>query len=302
MTEQRSDSYGTSASRRHAFRAMGTEIALVGPDVDLFQAAGVVEAVFAREELRFSRFRPESELTRVNAAAGRWTDVSAPFETLLGLAIRQATATDGLFDPTVLDAMLAIGYDRTFDEVLAGARDALRPPRPCGRWSEVRQKPGAVLVPEGVGLDFGGIAKGWTADMAAAEAVAAGLPWAIVSAGGDLRIAGDPPPSEIAVDDPEDGSIELTRLTLSEGALATSSTVARAWGEGLHHIIDPRSGAPSATDVIQSTVWAPTCAEAEVCAKWALLTGTSVAEKIPCVLVTSGGDVIISFATHGAAA
>jgi thiamine biosynthesis lipoprotein len=245
MTRQPSYGFDTSAvTRRHPFRAMGTEIALVGPGVDLLRAAGVVEAVFTREELRFSRFRPESELTRVNAAAGKWTEVSAPFETLLRMAIRQSTATDGLFDPTVLDAMLAIGYDRTFDELLAGARDALRPPRACGRWSEVRQKPGAVLLPEGVGLDFGGIAKGWTADIAAADAVAEGLPWAIVSAGGDLRIAGDAPALEIAVDDPEEGSIELTRLTLSEGALATSSTVGRAWGDGLHHIIDPRSGAP----------------------------------------------------------
>ncbi len=289
-------------TRRHQFRAMGTEILLVGPDVDLSKAGEVVEAVFTREELRFSRFRPDSELSRVNASSGEWTKVSAPFEELVRLSLRHAKATDGLFDPTVLDAMLAIGYDRDFDEILAGARGALRPPKPCGRWTEVRQKPGQVLLPDGVGLDFGGIAKGWTADIAADDAVATGLPWAIVSAGGDLKFAGNPPPLEIGVEDPADHESLLTRLTLSEGALASSGTVGRAWGDGLHHLIDPRTGVPATTDVIQATVWAPSGAEAEVRAKWALLQGSSVAADIPCVLVTTGGDVIISFDIRGAAA
>jgi FAD:protein FMN transferase len=288
-------------ARRHPFRAMGTEIVLYGPDVDGFPI-DVVEAVFTREELRFSRFRPESELTRVNAASGHWTKISAPFEELVRLSLRHAAATEGLFDPTVLDAMLAIGYDKTFDEVLAGARGALHPPKPCGRWKEVRCKPGSILLPEGVGLDFGGIAKGWTADEAAEAAVAAGLPWAIVSAGGDLRIAGDAPVLEIGVSDPEDFSSELTRLGLSEGGLATSSTLVRAWGDGLHHLIDPRTGIPATTDVVQATVWAPTAAEAEVRAKWALLTGTEVLKVSRCVLVTDKGDVMISFPIKGAAA
>jgi thiamine biosynthesis lipoprotein len=281
---------------------MGTEILLVGPDVDLSEAGEVVEAVFTREELRFSRFRPDSELSRVNASSGKWTKVSVPFAELVRLSLRKAQSTEGLFDPTVLDAMLAIGYDRDFDEILAGARGALRPPKPCGRWTEVRQKPGQILLPEGVGLDFGGIAKGWTADIAADEAVATGLPWAIVSAGGDLKFAGNPPPLEIGVEDPQDRSVLLTRLTLSEGALATSGTVGRAWGDGLHHLIDPRTGVPAVTDVIAATVWAPTGADAEVLAKWALLQGSTVAADIPCVLVTSNGDVIISFDTRGAAA
>jgi thiamine biosynthesis lipoprotein len=265
----------TIAIRRQELRVMGMEILLVGPDVDLSGAAEVVEAVFTREELRFSRFRPDSELSRVNASSGEWTKVSAPFERLVRLSLRQANSTNGSFDPTVLDAILALGYDRDL------------PATACGRWTEVRQKPGAVLLPEGVGLDFGGIAKGWTADIAADEAVAAGLPWVIVSVDGNLKFAGDPPPLEIGVEDPANRSSLLTCLTLSQGALASSGTVVRS---------------PTMTDVIQATVWAPTGAEAEVRAKWALLHGSSVAADIPCVMVTTGGEVIISFDTRGAAA
>jgi FAD:protein FMN transferase len=158
------------------------------------------------------------------------------------------------------------------------------------------------LLPEGVGLNFGGIAKGWTADIAADEAVAAGLPWVIVGVHGNLKFAGDPPPLEIGVEDPADRSSLLTCFTLAQGALASSGTVDRSPGDGLHRLIDPRPGLPATTDVIQATVWAPTGAEAEVRAKWALLHGSSVAADIPCVLVTTGGEVIISFDTRGAAA
>ena len=114
---------------------MGSEISLYAPDTDRTPAAlAAVRSVFEREEQRFSRFRGDSELTRVNEAAGRWTRVSPGFAALVTEALRQAAATGGRFDPTVLDAIVAAGYDRDFDEVIAGARGALRPARPCGRW------------------------------------------------------------------------------------------------------------------------------------------------------------------------
>ena len=286
------------------FRAMGTNVTIIaGTDADpgtWADAVRIAELVFAREERRFSRFRGESELPRVNGRAGRWTRVSSGFAALAGFALTAARRSGGLFDPTVLPAMIAAGYDRDFDDVIAGARGALNPPVPCGRWREVLLDGDVLYLPDGVGLDFGGIAKGWTVDLAAEAAVsAAGLPWAVVNAGGDLRIAGAPPRPgiQVAVEDPEDRDRELWRLKLLAGALATSSTTARSWGPGSHHLIDPRTGEPAANGVLQATVWAETCAEAEVRSKWALLEGPPALEHTSAVLVTEDGRILMNLET-----
>ena len=279
------------------FRAMGTDIALIGPEAAEARAAAsathAVRSTFEREEMRFSRFRATSELTAVNQTAGRTTKVSRPFAALVRRALGAAERTGGLFDPTVLPALVAAGYDRGFDEVLAGARGALHPTSPCGRWRAVHLVGRRVHIPAGVALDLGGIAKGWTADLAAEAAVGAGLPWALVNAGGDLRIAGDAPEVEVSIEDPGAPDMECARLRLSSGAVATSSVVARAWGEGFHHLIDPRTGRPAGGDVIQATVWAPSCVEAEVLAKAVLLGGPTAAADVPTAIVTTAGDLVL---------
>ena len=277
------------------FRAMGTDVSLIGPDGHAaFEAAtAAVRTTFEREEARCSRFLGDSELSRVNAAAGAEVVVSEGFARIVSLALEAARRTDGRFDPTVLPAVVAAGYDREFDEILAGARAGLRPATPCGRWREIRLTGTSLRLPHGVGLDLGGIAKGWTVDLAAEAAIAAGLPWAIVNAGGDLRLAGTPPEEglEVAVEDPEDRSAELLHLRLRSGALATSSVTRRAWGPGLHHLIDPSTGLPSSGAVMQATAWAPTCTEAEVAAKDALLSGPAALQGTAGVLVLRDGDV-----------
>jgi thiamine biosynthesis lipoprotein len=281
------------------FRAMGTAVVLIGPDrVDPRTARTAVQAVratFEREEQRFSRFRDDSELSLVNGTAGGSVEISPEFAALLRRALEAAARTDGLFDPTVLPAVVAAGYDRNFDEVLAGARGALHPPDPCGRWGAVQLDGLRLRMPEGVGLDFGGIAKGWTVDLAAQAAVRSGLPWALVNAGGDLRIAGRAPDLAVAVEDPGHTQSECARLHLSSGALATSSIMARAWGDGLHHLIDPRTGRPADGDVVQATVWAPSCAEAEVLAKAAVVGGPTAVANVPAAIVTDDGDLLLSF-------
>jgi thiamine biosynthesis lipoprotein len=283
---------------RHGFRAMGTSVTLMADDdlVDpttFVYAADEVEAIFERLERRFSRFRTESELSGVNASAGTEVGVSGAFADLVAFALEQAVASDGLFDPTVLGAVEAAGYDRDFDEVLAGARGALRPPVPCGRWREVRLRDRRLRLPPGVGLDLGGVAKGWSVDVAATSTLAAGLPWAVVNAGGDLRVVGDAPAIDVGVEDPGGGTDEIARLSVHEGAIATSSTARRAWGPGLHHLIDPRTGAPADTGIVQATVWAPTCALAEIAAKRALLEGDAFLSRGPAVLVTEA-DVLMN--------
>ncbi len=293
---------------RHAFRAMGTEVELLADASEdprsLADAAVRVRDAFERLERRCSRFRGDSELSRANRRAGRPTRLSPELAELLSQALAAARRTAGRFDPTVLDAVLAAGYDRDLDELLAGARAALRPPRPGGRWAEVRLEGRVLRLPEGVGLDLGGIAKGWTVDLALSAALEAGLSWALVNAGGDLRVGGEVPEPGIpvGVEDPEEPGGEVLRLHLSGGALATSSITRRSWGPGLHHLIDPRSGLPAATGVLQATAWAPTCAEAEVAAKDALLRGSASLEDVPCVLVLEDGRVLTNLTPLGEAA
>jgi len=202
-----------------------------------------------------------------------------------------------LFDPTILPALVAAGYDRDYGELLRSEPLVGLPPRPGGRWREVRLDCRMVKLPDDCRLDFGGVAKGWTCDRAVEEAIRH-LPWAMINAGGDLRVAGalPAPGLEIRVEDPLATSESILRLRLLDGALATSSILDRAWGEGLHQVIDPRTQLPAVTDVVQATVWAPTCAEAEVGTTWAMLLGPVAMDALSCVLAMSGGDVFVNIA------
>ncbi len=281
---------------RAGFRAMGTRVRCIGPaGHGAFEpAVANVRATFEREELRFSRFRGDSELSRVNAAAGSWATVSPPFAELVGFALAAWEQTDGRFDPTLLGAMVAAGYDRDFDEILAGARVELHAGKPAGGAGDVRLDGRRLRLPNGVALDLGGVAKGWTVDRAARAALAAGLPWALIEAGGDLRLDGEPPVGglEVAVEDPESSDTDVGRIVLEDGALATSSVTRRAWGPGLHHLIDPATGAPSTGPVLQATVWAPTCADAEIASKDALLGGEPSLDRGPALLVLRDGRIV----------
>lgn len=293
-----------TAVARRTFRSMGTHVTVIVPGAHstngrLARAAEIVESVFTRQDERFSRFRPGTELSHVNGSAGVATQVSPTFLTMVQTALRAARATGGLFDPTILPALIDAGYDRDFDEIVAGARDLLHPPRPCGRWQEIEVDPdaGTVLLPVGVALDFGGIAKGWTVDVAA-ERIAPMFPWVIVDAGGDLRLMGEAPAGglDIAVEDPFDPDGQVLRLRLTEGAIATSSVTRRSWGPGLHHLIDPRTSMPADTGVLQATVWSASCTEAEMGSKWALLAGPESLDRLAGVLVMDDGEVVTNLA------
>jgi thiamine biosynthesis lipoprotein len=233
--------------------------------------------------------------------------VSKPFATLLRRALRAAVETDGRFDPTVLPALKAAGYDRDFKEVLARGDEELAAIRrefrtlmiknatACGEWRRIELDGDRLRIPVGAELDFGGIAKGWTVDLAA-EALT-GLPWAIVDAGGDLRIVGDTPEEglDVAVEDPQARGVEALRLRLRSGALATTSVTVRAWGPGLHQVIDPATGLPALTPVVQATVWAETCTDAEVWSKSAVLAGPSILDQVSGSLVMESGEILTNF-------
>lgn len=302
---------------RHSFKAMGTGVELIAaPDSDpddFTRAAGSVEHVFAREEARFSRFRTDTELSKVNAQAGEWVAVSETFMTLTNLALEAARATDGLFDPTVLPALKAAGYDRDYAEIMAAAeseRDAdpelqslrrdfrdltVKNVTTCGLWRDIDVRGNRLRLPRGAELDFGGIAKGWTVDLAAESL--RHLPWAIVDAGGDLRVVGDTPEGglDIGIEDPEARGVEALRVRLESGALATTSVTVRSWGQGMHHVIDPRTSLPAFTGILQATVWGDDCAQAEVWSKAAVLTGPAIFDRVPASLVYESGEIVTNF-------
>jgi thiamine biosynthesis lipoprotein len=303
---------------RRTFRAMGTTVELVAApgsdDRALDRASSHVERIFAREEQRFSRFRTDSELSRVNARAGRWVTVSPAFARLTRRALRAAEETGGRFDPTVLPALKAAGYDRDYaevrargdveDEDLAAIRRDFRAlmienATACGAWRDIELRGDHLRMPACAELDLGGIAKGWTVDLAA-EAIS-GLRWAIVDAGGDLRIAGATPEEglDVAVEDPQARGVEALRLRLGSGGLATTSITVRAWGPGQHHVIDPRTSLPALTPVVQATVWGETCTDAEVWSKAAVLAGPSILDRVHASLVMASGEIVTNFGDPG---
>lgn len=253
---------------------MGTDITVVVPPGhdDAFRLARDTVAAW---DLRFSRFRPLSELSALNRAAGT---AFAASELLFGavvVAVEAAEATDGLFDPLLATRMTELGYDRTFDALPAIGEPRLLAAWSPGLWRRISLDPErrTIRLPAGSGIDLGGIAKGMAVDAALACLVAAGLPYAAVNAGGDLAVHGLPP-GFIAWPIQVEGTGRV--VTLAQGALATSSILQRRWrigGDDLHHLIDPRTGFPSASDVVSASVAGATCAQAEVAAKAALLGG-----------------------------
>jgi FAD:protein FMN transferase len=284
-------------ARKGSFRAMGTEVDVITDEVgsDRFEDAfHAIVAIFAREEERFSRFREDSELSMVNRSAGTPVEVSRPFAEVVGLALDGASITGGLFDPTVLSALTAAGYDRDWSAMDHGAVTTMPAPVPCGRWVEIEIRDRHIRLPDGVGIDLGGLAKGWTADVAAEAAVALGLTWVLVNAGGDLRVMGDAPSMEIAVEEPNDPSETLCAIRIEGGALATTSVTQRRWGPEQHHLIDPRVGLPARTPVVQATVWEPTCAAAEVASKRATLEGIPALAHVAGVLVLASGEIVMN--------
>ena len=299
------------APMERSFTSMGTVVTLIAPratgERTFRYAQARVEHIFRREDRRFSRFRPDSELSRVNAAAGQWVQVSRPFAILTERSLRAAAETDGLFDPTVLPALAAAGYDRDWaeveargdaeDEELAAIRREftalmINHSTACGAWREVELDGTNLRLPEGAALDFGGIAKGWAVDRAAGKL--SNLRWAIVNAGGDLRVVGTPPRAglSVGIEDPHEAAAEALRLGLCAGALATTSVTVRAWGQGNHHVIDPRTSLPAMTAVVQATVWGETCADAEVWSKAALLRGPEILDRVSASLVLASGEVV----------
>ena len=243
--------------------------------------------VIEEGERRFSRFQYASELSQLNRSAGQWFNASIEMMDVLQKALKFLDVTNGLFDPSVLPDLIRVGYDRSMDEIRA--QDGVVPfvvsdrkPKADFREMELDLNSSRVRLPKSMQLDFGGIAKGWIVDQAVillsrySEACA-------VNAGGDMRFIGHSPVGlgwPVELEDPRDPSQSIARLTVTNGAVATSSLTKRTWKQGevnRHHLIDPRTGEPAQSDWLCATVIADDAVTAEVFAKALLIGGPTEA-------------------------
>jgi thiamine biosynthesis lipoprotein len=266
------------------FRAMGCQMAALVDDhrPEAGQALAQAPLWFEAWEQALSRFRPDSELNQLNAAAGQAVRVSPVLWEVVDLACAAARDSDGLVTPTQLAALEAAGYDRTFEALPADRGGDVPAARPAPDLSQAVARSAAqrrLRLAEGVRLDLGGVAKGWAADEAARRLSQFGP--ALVDAGGDIAVSGPrqgDTPWSIEVANPFFPDEALQNLLLAGGrGVATSGRDYRRWrrnGRWWHHLLDPRTGRPAETDVLTATVVAPSTAQAEVAAKVALILGS----------------------------
>lgn len=259
-----------------------------------------------------SRFRPDSEISRLLAHPGRQVTLSESLNAAVTQALRVAVATDYLVDPTVAAAVINLGYDRDIDGVLSRSwvadpidlpSTASHQPAP-GAWRLQHDSATAqLLIPPGIGLDLGATAKALTADRAATRIAALVDGGVLVSLGGDIAVAGEAPVGgwKIAIADDHRTSSAAAHQTVSimAGGLATSSTQARRWRTSAgwaHHIVDPRTGLNPAPKWRTAAVAAATCVDANAASTAAIVLGPDAVEwlsrlHLPALLVDQDGSV-----------
>ena len=266
------------------WEALGTSVVLQLTDPDaLVPARSSVQRELHAIDLACSRFRGDSELSYLNAYAGRTVAASPLLFAAVELAVRAARLTGGDVDPTVGRALVLAGYDRDWRLL---ARPGEQPERPAvvarvragWRSVELDRTRSSIRIPAGVRLDLGATAKAWAADRAARAAAEAGGCGALVSLGGDIATSGSAPDGgwriRVTDDHRSDPSAPGQTISISSGGLATSSTAVRRWSHGglnMHHIIDPATQAPSRTRWRTVSVAAADCADANIATTAALV-------------------------------
>ncbi len=288
-------------------RALGTSMRLIVTRPEALTAAKeTADRIINAIDVAASRFREDSELSRVNREAGREVRISPLLAQAIAAGLRGARLTDGAVDPTVGTAVRLAGYDRDFAALPPdGSPIGLSVARVPG-WQAIQFDEGArvVLVPTGVEIDLGATAKALAADLAAAAGLqAVGAGGVLVSLGGDIAVAGDPPVQGWAVQASEDSSAPIDddeeTITIESGGIATSSTTVRQWTRGglvLHHIIDPSTGLPVAGRWRTASVVAASCVDANIASTAAIVMGDAAipwlaAHNLPARLVDRYGGV-----------
>jgi thiamine biosynthesis lipoprotein len=277
-----------------------------------------VVALLERYEQWWSRFLPDSDISRLNGALGRPVEVNPSTITLVSAMVEGWQLTDGRFDPSTLPALIDCGYVSSIDDVnlvtilpsgdfvIGGFDDPTTADTgPTMADIGIDATAGTITLPVGLAIDPGGIGKGLAADLAVEHLLALGAPGALVSIGGDMMMRGTPPPSiggswTVAIEHPLRPGTRVCTLAVDAGGVATSSTQSRRWiqdGEQRHHVIDPDRSWPSTTDLASVTVVARSGWLAEVHATAALLAGSQHAigyldaNELSGVAVTTTGDI-----------
>lgn len=267
--------------QRLEFRAMGCEMLAAVDSEHPSSLLSKVPEWFEEWEQVLSRFRYNSELTRFNQTHGQPVYVSQVLWDVFQAARKAEDLTDGLVTPTLLDAINDAGYDRPFDvlphQTTLKADPIVIAPQPL-KAIAFNKRDHTIILPDGMGLDFGGVAKGWAAHQAMQRLQADGP--ALVDAGGDIAVSGaraDGSPWQIGVADPFHPEEEIETLFIPEGGVATSGKDRRRWlrdGMLQHHIINPNTHRSAETDLLTVTVVAPDVMNAEAAAKAAFILGS----------------------------
>lgn len=267
------------------------------------QAARLVRRRMLRWHERFSRFEPDSELSRLNADSRPRVHVTSTMARLAEAAVWAAQETDGLVDSTLVTEIEQAGYVADLGESRAppdaSASTPGRAPANAGErtwWLDLKVEDGTLLRPPGLRLDSGGLGKGLFADLAAE--MLDGYQSFAVDCGGDLRLGGSANLARrVDVATPSGGEI-IHSFELAGGGVATSGIAKRSWldenGAPAHHLLDPATGRPAFTGVVQATAIAPTAVEAETLAKAAILSGP---ERAPRWL-RHGGVLVLEDGSH----
>jgi thiamine biosynthesis lipoprotein len=293
----------TAAPTSASFEALGTTASVAVTDASaLGEAGALLEAELAHVDTVCSRFRSDSELVAANRNTGRRVAVSETLRIYLEAALEAARSTGGVVDPTLGAELRRLGYDRTY--ALVRTRDGFQireaePEQP--RWEEIQLDDDGLLAPPGAELDLGATAKALAADEAARTIAAATGVGTLVSLGGDVALAGEPPAGGWCIGVAEHHRAEAQAVvTLESGGLATSTTTVRRWhtdsGEA-NHLVDPRTLAPVAGAWRTATVAAGSCLDANIAATAALVLDTLAVEwlrerGLPARLVGRSGAVV----------
>jgi thiamine biosynthesis lipoprotein len=288
-------------------RALGGSLRVIVTRPESLRAAkAAVDEVVDAIDLAASRFREDSELSRLNASPERAVTISPLLAQAISAALRGAELSGGAVDPTIGSAVRLAGYDADFAKVPADGDQIRLIAHQVPGWRAILFDPHSrtVRMPLGVEIDLGATAKALASDLAAAAASkaidGAGV---LVSLGGDIAVAGTAPLEgwSIQTSDDSEAPIDETEetISISSGGIATSSTTVRRWTRGgvvLHHIIDPATGLPADSCWRTASVVAASCVDANIASTAAIVMGRNAvawlgANRLPARLVGLDGNV-----------